>query len=193
MPWHKNYDENTVLERAMTAFWKQGYEATSMGDLVTATGINRGSIYAAFNSKRELFLRSLRHYDAVHREDHLQRIAALYDPKNAIIAVFQSAAQKPDNRKLPWGCLLVNTALELSPHDTEVAEFVAHSLCEVQDFFQTCIESAQSDATIDSSIDARETAQGLLGLFLGLRVLTRSGAPRSSLDGIISQARVMLE
>ena len=60
MPWQKNYDETEVLEKATRAFWTHGYEATSMGDLVKATGINRGSMYAAFPSKRDLFLQVLK-------------------------------------------------------------------------------------------------------------------------------------
>ncbi|MGI9452457.1 MAG: TetR/AcrR family transcriptional regulator, partial [Geminicoccaceae bacterium] len=52
MPWDKQYDEADVLDRAMAAFWANGYEATSINDLVAATGINRGSIYAAFEDKR---------------------------------------------------------------------------------------------------------------------------------------------
>lgn len=193
MPWEKNYDENEVLDSAMLAFWQRGYEGTSMQDLVDATGINRGSIYAAFTSKRELFLRTLRHYDRIYREHHLRRISETHPPRDAIVAAFVSAARKPDDASRPLGCLLVNSALELSPHDPEVGTLVRLSLQAVERYFLTHIEAAQKAGEIDPGIDARETAQALLGLFLGLRVLTRSGVNPQAIESIVNQARTMLQ
>lgn len=193
MPWQKNYDEIKVLEKAMRAFWAHGYEATSMNDLVQATGINRGSIYAAFPNKHELFMRALKHYDQVYRADHLQHITEQHEPLEAIIAVFESAARKPADSNTPWGCLLVNTALELSPHDPEVSEFVDRSLQSVEKFFFSRIEAAKQAQTIDSKINSDSTAKALLSLFLGLRVLTRAHPRQATIDAVICQARMMLE
>ena len=52
----KQFDRHEVLDRAMAVFWKRGYEATSIQDLLEATGINRGSLYATFGNKQQLFL-----------------------------------------------------------------------------------------------------------------------------------------
>jgi TetR/AcrR family transcriptional regulator, transcriptional repressor for nem operon len=193
MPWEKNYDESEVLERAMHAFWAHGYEATSMGDLVESTGINRGSIYAAYTNKRTLFMRALRHYDKVHRADYLARIARQHAPKDAIVAAFEAAGRNTGQDGTPAGCLLVNTVLELSPHDAEVREFVDSCLREVEEFFFSMIEAAKREGTVKKSIASRATAQALLGLFLGLRVLTRSTPRQTAIDAITSQARTMLE
>ena len=192
MPWQKNYDEIQVLENAMNAFWASGYEATSMSDLVAATGINRGSIYAAFDDKHHLFIRALKHYDQTHRIEHLQQLCEQHAPKESIIAAFESAAKIPENNTQPRGCLLVNTALELSPHDPEVRRFVNQSLQAVEKFFRDRLVAAQHDNTIDKSLDPVSTAQTLLGLFLGLRVLTRSQAPNASADSIVAQVKSML-
>lgn len=191
MPWEKAYDESEVLERAMHAFWARGYEATSMGDLVKATGINRGSIYAAFSGKRDLFIRALHHYDTIHRAEFLAAIGADHEPKDAIIAVFQAAAT-PSKRQ-PGGCLLVNTVLEISPHDAEIRELVEASLAKVEDFFHDRIEAAKRRGEIAAARPARPLAQALLGLFLGLRVVTRSDPPPRRVDAIIDQARAMLQ
>lgn len=193
MPWQKNYDETRVLEKAMRAFWAHGYEATSMNDLVKATGINRGSIYAAFPNKHELFMRALEHYDQIYRHGHLQQIAEQHTPVDAIVAVFESAASKPADKNTPWGCLIVNTALELSPHDPDVSKFVERSLKAVEMFFLERVETARQDEAITRALDSEATAKALLGLFLGLRVLTRAKTDRSTIDAIISQAKMMLE
>jgi len=193
MPWQKSYDETEVLERAMHAFWAHGYEATSMNDLVAATGINRGSIYAAFDGKRALFLRALKHYDKIHRADHLARIADSHGPKDAILAAFEGAAAQTGGAGSPGGCLVVNTVLELSPHDPEVRDLVDRSLRDVEDFFFERIEAAKTDGSLPRTTAARETAQALLGLFLGLRVLTRGKRRTDAAQAIVRQARALLE
>ncbi len=58
----KQFDRHEVLDRAMAVFWERGYEATSIQDLLEATGINRGSLYATFGNKQQLFLVVLDHY-----------------------------------------------------------------------------------------------------------------------------------
>jgi len=193
MPWEKNYNETEVLERAMIAFWARGYEATSMSNLVEITGINRGSIYAAYTNKHTFFMQALRHYDKVHRSDHLEYISQQYAPKDAIIAVFDGAGKSSGQDSHPGGCLLVNTVLELSPHDPTVSDFVDSCLQEVENFFFSMIEAAKKEGAIKRSVKSRSTAQSLLGLFLGLRVLTRSKPRQSAIDSITSQARMMLE
>jgi TetR/AcrR family transcriptional repressor of nem operon len=193
LPWEKNYNETDVLERAMHAFWSHGYEATSMSDLVAATGINRGSIYAAYTNKHNLFMETLRHYDRIYRQQFLERVARENVPKDAILAAFEAAATQGNSSKTPGGCLLVNTVLELSPHDADVRDFVDASLREVENFFALMIKAAQRDGSISEGLDARQAAQALLGLFLGLRVLTRSRPHRAALKAITSQASMMLE
>ena len=190
MPWEKSYQDAEVLDRAMRAFWARGYEATSMADLVEATGINRGSIYSAFDDKRGLFLRALQHYDTKHRAEFLSDIARNHDPKDAIIATFRKAAER--KAKGPSGCLLVNTALELSPHDPEIAAFVGSRLREVEDFFCQCITSAQDQGSVRAELNPRTTAQALLGLFLGLRVLSRATPGQDAIQTLIKQAEQML-
>ena len=76
MPWEKQFDSDKALTDAMNIFWSRGYESTSMQDLVDSMGINRGSLYATFGSKRSLFLQALRHYDDIHRKAWVKELAA---------------------------------------------------------------------------------------------------------------------
>jgi len=191
MPWEKSYQETEVLDGAMRAFWARGYEGTSVADLVAATGINRGSLYAAFTGKRGLFLRALDHYDDRHRARFLDEITRDHPPRAAIIAAFRRAAEPGDDT--PPGCLLVNTALEMSPHDPEIGAFVQARLRAVEDFFCDRIKAGRRDGSLRPELPPRSTAQGLLGLFLGLRVLCRAGPDRGAAEAIVRQAERMLE
>lgn len=192
MPRTKGYDETEVLDRAARTFWARGYEATSMNDLVEATGLHRGSLYAAFDGKRGLFLKSLRHFDSVYRADFLDAIAREHTGRDAILAAFQGVRQLTVDGDVPGGCLLVNTALELSPHDAEIRNFIDARLRDVEDFFCTQIDAANQDNPLNAANNSRQTAQALLALFLGLRVLTRAGPNEAAFDAIVAQVEAML-
>ena len=192
MPWEKQYDEDELLERATEAFWERGYAATSINDLVARTGVNRGSLYAAFTDKRTLFIRALAHYDKQHRRDVLAELRRLFPPNDAIREAFRRVIPAGRDRVDCRGCLIVNTALELSPHDSEIEEIVNKSLKEVEDFFRKMIVAAQEDGTIPAQICARETAQMLLSLFLGLRVISRSSRDEELMQSVLGQVENLL-
>ena len=192
MPWTKQFDTDAALDQAMRAFWAHGYEATSIQDLVRCMGINRGSLYATFGDKRQLFIRALHRYDARHRQDWIAALAASRPPKAAIVGAFEEAiavALEPGARD---GCLLVNTALELSPHDAEISAFVAEALAGMEEFFRTMIEHGQAAGDIPAAIVPADTARALLGLFVGLRVLARSRPEAPLLHALARQAHTLI-
>lgn len=193
MPWEKQYNEAEVLDAAMHAFWARGYEGTSIADLVKATGLSRGSLYSAFDDKRALFRAALEHYDKSFRADFLGQIGRRFEPRQAILEVFKIAASQTGDGPLPSGCMLVNTALELSPHDPEIRAFVAKCFREVERFFREKIELACELDRHSGKGDASEKAKALLTLLLGVRVLARSSPEPETLAAVISQAEAILD
>lgn len=192
MPWVKQFDETEALGKAMRAFWAHGYEATSIQDLVDCTGLNRGSIYATFGGKRSLFLKALAHYETHHRRAWLEALRSRHTPRAAILSVFEGAIGAALSDRSRSGCFLVNTAIELSPHDPEVAEAVAAGLCETEAFFRDSLLEGQQMGEIPASVDATHTARALLGLLTGLRVLARSRPERPLLEALVEQAAALL-
>ena len=193
MPWEKQFDVDQALGKAMQAFWAHGYAATSTQDLVETMGINRGSLYATFGNKRSLFIQVLRRYDAVYRQAWVEELAREGSPKEAIMGAFQAVIASVLEQGARDGCLLVNTALELSPHDAEISAVVAQALAEMESFFGRMIEQGQASGEIPDRIDATETARALLSLFIGLRVLSRSRPEDSLLRSIAHQAEALLQ
>ncbi len=74
MPRNKEFDYDEKLIVARDLFWKKGYNATSMNDLVDAMEINRSSIYLTYGNKHDLFLKSLTNY--IQKKDKQYRLAA---------------------------------------------------------------------------------------------------------------------
>ncbi len=195
MPWEKQFDVDAALAKAMQAFWARGYEATSVQDLVACMGLNRGSLYDTFGDKRSLFIQALRRYDETHREAWLAAIRQVNRPKDAVLAAFEGAIKAALESKAEGasdGCFLVNTALELSPHDPEIGAVVARGFAATEDFFRAMIAEGQAAGEIPAGVDPREAARSLLGLFIGLRVLARSRPEPALLRSIARQAEALL-
>lgn len=191
MPWEKQFDVDAALGRAMDAFWSRGYEATSTQDLLARMGINRGSLYDTFGSKRELFMKALEHYQATYQGP---KVAAAQGrtPRETIGALFDGLVAEALGDDGRCGCLLVNTALELAPHDEEIAGIVAAGLRDIEAFFRETIEKGQQVGEISGGVDAAEVARALLGLMVGLRVLARSLPDKPVLEAIAARAKAML-
>lgn len=186
------FDMDEVLMKAMNQFWRYGYSATSIRDLENATGLFRGSLYHAFGDKREMFLRALRRYDQLYRETPIKELEKHSSPRKAVLSVFEAAASEVIESGSSDGCLEVNVALELGAHDPEVASFVAGAFAGMTEFLHASIERGQANGEISPEVDPEQTAKSLLGLFLGLRVLSRVSPDESFLESVVGQAEALL-
>ncbi|KGB53592.1 Transcriptional regulator, TetR family [Sphingopyxis sp. LC81] len=184
MPWEKRFDVGETLTRAMHAFWTRGYEATSMQDLVAATGVNRASLYATYGDKRALFLAALRKYDGEVRGHTLQELARARAPAEAIGALFDKFIGQTEVPGNNWGCFIINTALELAAHDAEIADVVNAAQDEIEAFFLAMIRKGQAIGEFDPNRNAGLLAHQALASLLGLLVMIRSRPERDYLDGV---------
>src|SRR5574340_926194 len=184
MPWQKKFDVNRARQQAMQEFWARGYEATSMQNLIDRMGINRGSFYDTFKSKHQVLIEALQHYDATKRIAWLEEARRGRSPRAAIETIFRSVANLEEGGASPRGCFLVNCALELAPSNRKVAAIVKRAFSETEAFFRLTIEEGQAKGDIPRHVDAAKAARALLGMLLGMRVLSRAGAAKGVLDTV---------
>jgi TetR/AcrR family transcriptional repressor of nem operon len=188
MPWEKQFDVDEVLDKAMRAFWGRGYEATSMQDLVDVTGINRGSLYATYRDKHELFLSALRMYAEKIHHKRLADLASRYGPREAIRRSFLAFIPQASEEGGCIGCFLTNTALELAPHDPDAGRIVAQAQRQTEAHFERMIRKGQAEGEIAPHVDPGKAASALLALLIGMSVLARSRPERSLLLAIVDDA-----
>jgi TetR/AcrR family transcriptional regulator, transcriptional repressor for nem operon len=181
----REFDETAVLQAAVGCFWSQGYEATSVRDLAQNMGITGASLYNAFGDKRALYRRSLDHYIANSFGDRVRRFESELPPLDALKAFFAEIIERSITDKERKGCMLVNSALELAPHDKEFRRVVAGVLGDVEAFFRRCVEAGQSSGKITTAQSAEDLARLLLSVLLGIRVLARSRPKRELLEGAV--------
>lgn len=188
MPWEKTFDIDEAVNRATDVFWAKGYEATSLADLLKATGINKGSFYNAFGSKKKLFIQSLLKYEREQRRDILARLESLEDPVFAISRLFDALIEQSLTDTEKKGCFLVNTALDLPNHDSDIEKAVKKGLKDTESFFERQITLGIKTGSIPKHVDPGIGAKGLLTLLVGLRVLARGVFDQASLSTIKTQA-----
>ena len=176
----------------MHEFWSRGYHQTSMQDLVDCMGIGRGSIYDTFGSKHGLFMRALERYIKINTAALQEILAESSSPAETIINVFDAAIAALVVDGSRDGCFIINTATELAAHDDEAAEVVATVVRQTEQAFGALIEQGQETGDIPRTVDPVQTARSLLGLFIGLRILTRSCPDVSLLQAIKRQAAALI-
>src|SRR5262245_6778969 len=101
----KEFDVDDALDRALGTFWRKGYEATSVHDLVAAMGIQRASLYGTFGDKRELYLRALRSYQARSLDAMATALARGRSPKAAVRRFVLGVAAQAGGRQGRFGCM----------------------------------------------------------------------------------------
>jgi TetR/AcrR family transcriptional repressor of nem operon len=165
------FDRPTTVNRALALFWRKGYQATSVADLLAAMTISRSSFYAAFTDKRSLFVECLDLFSA-RTLDMLQRGRAEMPPIDALQNFFERSFIGAHGAKGHWGCMLVNTVLEMADVDSELAARASQHLSDMQRFFQSCLQEAGA-----TPAHAKELAAVLMLFNEGIRVSNRRRLP----------------
>ncbi len=154
----------------MDAFWAKGYEATSMADLCSCTGLHKGSLYQAFGDKHKLFMDSLNHY----AETEFQRVAAVaYDSDSPLENIRAMVFKIADEAKTEKGCMMVNTMVELAPHDPEIRKALEAIATKRTRFMVDMIAKAQAAGEIRPELNPEKLARQLMVTLAGSAALVK--------------------
>jgi TetR/AcrR family transcriptional repressor of nem operon len=189
MPRPREFEPEEVLDSAMRQFWERGYLATSVDDLVRATGVKPGSLYTAFpGGKRALFMGSLDRYSKLIVP---QKLGELEEPGASITHVrgyFEGLVRdllSPEGRQ---GCLLVNSAIESAATDPEVAAVVRGHLARLERCFTAALRTAIRRGEIPADVDPATRAKGLVATSQGLMVVGKANPDEEVLQAIVDNA-----
>ena len=185
MPKTKQFDKNYVLQAASDVFQKNGYNGTSIDEILIATGLSRSSLYDSFKDKHNLYLESLEFYkntrtqmlDKLDEEDlkSLQKIEMMFNE------VVKHLINNPNDN----GCLLVNAAAEMSKQCFKTAQVICNNKEEVQDLIASWLQDAQNKKVLKLSKSPKVYSQYLYNTLLGLRVLSQSGSNKADLNNVV--------
>ena len=176
----KEFDPDTALQAAMEVFWRKGYEATSMEDLVDHLGVGRASIYATFGNKQELYRKALQRYR--ESDPVVQRLS---QPGSAIAAIrallhdrVEDILADPDRK----GCFVINTAAECLPGDERLTRQVESAWSAVEIALTSALYRAQAQGELSADKRPRELGRFRVTVLEGLYVLAKAPDPQRLRD-----------
>jgi TetR/AcrR family transcriptional repressor of nem operon len=189
----REFDETAALDAAVACFWQRGYEATSVRDLAGKMGISAPSLYNAYGDKHALFVQALERYLDRSMRARIRRLEESLPPKQAVHRFIDEIIAHSLNDKERRGCFLINSALEVAPHNRKLGALIAERLAEIEAFFHRSIKAAQAQGEVPRDRGAKDLARLLLGIVLGIRVLARAKPERVLLEGVARPALALLD
>ena len=182
-----------VLERAMHTFWAQGYAATSVDDLVRATGLVRASLYHAFGNKHGLYMEALGHYQELLGARMLGALRGAPDVKQGFRRLFELVMDDAVSDTTRRGCMMVNAATELASRDPDVCRLTAEAEAAKERTFAELIRRGQAQGEISREKDPDALAKALYNTVLGLRVRATRKPTRAELEPIVAASLSLLD
>ena len=169
----------------MGVFWSCGYHGTSLPDLLEATNLSRGSLYAAFGDKHGLFLRALDRYI----DDALARLDTELDPRKDALtglrACLAGYVDRTSGAKGRRGCLVVATAMELAAHDTAVEQRIRRFFNTMETKLTEALARARAAGELADGVEPATAARLLLCLVEGMRVVGKTGPDRGTSQAVV--------
>jgi TetR/AcrR family transcriptional repressor of nem operon len=171
----RKFDEADVKSALRDVFWQHGFEGASYADIMKATGLNKGSLYASFGDKRALYQHAISDYNVQYVTPGVQMLRDdSQSPKDRIGALFMShvdAAQTPQGR---WGCLLCNAAIDQAPFDEDVEDKVSASLSRLRKAIKACVKGTK----------AADQADLIWTSYFGAHVMVKAGFSKAVLKNV---------
>jgi len=180
------YEPDAMLLAVMQTFWQQGYDGTSMRDLLEATGLSKSSFYEAFSNKRDALERALARYCDMVTVDLEGRLRIAPSALGFIEEVLTEAAAEVITTRAPRGCMIVNVATEFGARDARIQALVTTAVGRVTNVFIAAVKHAQSDNEIGSDKDPKVLGRYLLASLSGLRTLVKAGSSHRALRDVVA-------
>lgn len=182
-----SFDRDAALQQAMLAFWRHGYETTSIGDLTGAMGVTPPSLYTAFGNKRRLFLEAVQRY-AGSPDVTARAINEAPTAFEAARALLTGAAIAYTGETTPPGCLLASATASGSAASSDVQAAVTAIRMTLSDQLKVRIERDMASDLLPAKTNATALAGLVMTVMQGLSVMARDGTQRTHLLGIVDAA-----
>jgi TetR/AcrR family transcriptional regulator, transcriptional repressor for nem operon len=175
----RNFEADTVVERAMEEFWTHGYANTSPAQLAEATGVGKGSLYNTFGSKRQLFDQALARYGRMGAELAEELLSRPGTTRERMGAYLRETVDSDVAQPIRRGCMAVNTAAELGGHDLEITRALRAIEERIVAVLAARIDQGRRDGDVSADVDPQATAEFLMNTGAGLRIMAKTNDARA--------------
>ncbi|AWP78855.1 transcriptional regulator, TetR family [Bordetella bronchiseptica MBORD678] len=182
------FDRDAALLAAMRTFWTQGYEGTSIQDLVQAMGVNKPSLYATFGCKEEIFREAIELYDRVEGRATSQSLAQARTAREAVETMLRANARAYAVAEGPRGCMIVLSSLLGAPENARVRAYLADNRLAGETLLQDRLAQGIAQGDLAPTADIAQLAAFYTTVLEGLSIQARDGAGADKLNTIIDAA-----
>ena len=182
-----------VLQKALHTFWEQGYDATTLPDLLGSMGINRSSFYNTFEDKQALFREVMNLY---YQQTAIKRLTILQQAKSAKQGLRDYFSHNIDVAVAeynPGGCLLTNTIVSLNTIDAEIARSVVQGVDRLEQAIYALLDRGQRAGEIASHKDITAITRLIMSVSYGLNISARLNPNREILEDMAKAALSTLD
>lgn len=191
VPRPRQFDEDQVIGAISDQFWDRGYAATSLSDLMTATGLGKGSLYAAFGDKHQLLMRTVRAYNEANRRRLQRRFAEAPRALDALRAFLRAPVRDDSGAAARRGCFMANSTTELAGCDDELLDEARAVYDGTAAILAEAVARAQREGDVDPAVGPLQLARDLLVAQQGLVFMGRAGTDivvlRATADSLAAQ------
>ncbi len=171
----RGFDEDQVLDEAMKVFWRNGYENTTLEELLAATGLHKGSLYQAFGDKHTLFVRALQRYTHILFQEVGSLVLSAPTALEGMRAAMRKAVTMHGEEDCGPGCMALNTLVEKAPHDEEVMAILQNALARRNNMITQAVKACQQEGSLRGDWEAPRITAMIEALEGGLAVAMRGG------------------
>jgi AcrR family transcriptional regulator len=190
----RKLNPNDVLDSAMRLFWEKGYDATSMNDLVSTTGMAKPGLYANFGDKEELYTKALDYYFNTLGKPIIDDLVHSTDPTEVVIKrLLDNITRFVIDKSNPTGCFVVNSMVECANKPKALEELARRFDAERRKAFVTRFQNAAKNNELPTNADPEALAEFFAAQILALAVMGRGGANQENLDRFINIAMSVLK
>lgn len=188
----KEFDPEKVADSVMDVFWRKGFAATSIQDLVKETGLSRSSLYSTFKSKEELYQQALNRYQ-IKTTANIDLLSGLGSVKNIISQLLSQIVEDEVTDPQHRGCLMANASLELASHDENVAKSVLYNYERLRNALEGLIMRGQQSGEISPDHSPMALALFFVNTIQGIRVLSKGCSEQNRREYLCNVAEVALK
>ncbi|SJM69055.1 TetR/AcrR family transcriptional regulator [Gulosibacter sp. 10] len=184
----RKFDEAAVLDAAAAEFRVHGFADTSTERLCEAAGVRRGSLYNAFTSKDELFVRALERYATTYRERQAEVLenTALTGAERLRVIMGRVIDEERTARRAGHGagCMVVHSLMTpgLRERDERIARILDRDLRERLELLEGAIRAGRLDGSVPQDADPAEGAALFVTVVNGIRIMGQAGTPADVLE-----------
>jgi TetR/AcrR family transcriptional repressor of nem operon len=179
-----------IVETAAVLFNQKGFTGCSMGDIVAASGLEKGTLYGHFSTKEELAVLA---FDYAWKDTSDKRLRNVETVSNAVEKLRLHIDNYVNTPSFPGGCPLLNFALDADDGNLAIRTRVRKAQKGWEDFLARIVEDGQSAGEINPEIDPHSVANLVISMLEGATVLARINRRSAALDDAQRHLSLYLE